>query len=268
MWPAIKVIEKTRELCAEFTLRGIRHRRRDVDDSAIATSAASEQHQQLWATSSSSHLMSDFDSWELIDRPNAFTSMHRSTITHAVLGSEAVGIQSLPPELLIEIFIRLDAHALCALAQVSSNARSYADDDGLWMRSSVGHSKEVERVRFLHAAQLRAERLEAEARWKRARWRRRRRRAIGVLQAICGVALVLLPLFAILHRQETKQAHDDRRGLIQVSSTTAATVDGAGSASQRALRRGDIGDIVWGAAAHHRSGRCVGGSSTRPIGGQ
>lgn len=177
-------------------------------------------------------------------------------VTHAVIGSEAAGMHSLPPELLLEIFTRLDAKALCALAQVSFSARSFANDDDVWCRS-VGHSKAVERASFLHAAQLRAERLEAEARWRRAKWRRLRRRMIGVLQAICGVALVLLPLFAILRRGD-KQADQPTQQLAG-SAATHSTLERAkhSLSATRTRHSGDIGDLVWNAAT------CASGGGTR-----
>ena len=128
-------------------------------------------------------------------------SSHRSVVTHAVLGSEAAGMQSLPHELLFIIFSKLDAPSLCRLAQVSTSAATFADDPLVWGRSPVGHCKETERARHLHAVQLRIEQEEAEARWQLQRWRRWRRRALGVLQAVCGVALILLPVIAGLRRR-------------------------------------------------------------------
>ena len=247
------VIAKTREL-AEY-VRPLR-----LTKAKNGTAFAGSETQQLLKPSSATtatatqqeatHLLLG---WELIDTPSSSSSLPRSIVTHAVIGSEAAGMHSLPPELLLEIFTRLDAKALCALAQVSSSARSFADDDDVWCRSLAGHSKAAERASFLHAAQLRAERLEAEARWRRARWRRLRRRMIGVLQAICGVALVLLPLFALLRRGD----RSDRTPLTDhaaVHTPLERAKPSSSSTVSRAHRPSQIGEIVWTAAAQCTSG--------------
>ena len=72
------------------------------------------------------------------------TSMRRSIVTHAVLGSEAAGLQSLPQELLFLIFCRLDTPTLCRLSCVSHSCESFAMDPLVWERT-VGHSKETAR---------------------------------------------------------------------------------------------------------------------------
>ena len=62
----------------------------------------------------------------------------RSLITHAVLGSEAAGLHSLPQELLFLIFCRLDTPTLCRLSCVSHSCESFAMDPLVWERT-VGH---------------------------------------------------------------------------------------------------------------------------------
>ena len=77
--------------------------------------------------------------------PFPSSSSRRSVVTHAVLGSEAAGLHSLPHELLCSIFLRLDACSLCRLAQVSTSCTTLADDPLVWTRSPAGHCKEESR---------------------------------------------------------------------------------------------------------------------------
>ncbi len=178
------------------------------------------------------------------------TSMRRSIVTHAVLGSEAAGLQSLPQELLFLIFCRLDTPTLCRLSCVSHSCESFAMDPLVWERT-VGHSKETARRNHLHAMQLREEQLEAEAEAKRRRWRQWKRRAIGVIQAVCGVALILLPVLAVLSRRR-----DDGSGKAapRIGGSNASAAAAAGGTKQLPLKASPSGQlqfegVVWNAAA-------------------
>lgn len=178
------------------------------------------------------------------------SSVRRSIVAHAVLGSEIAGLHSLPHELLFMILTRLDAHSLCQLAQVSTSCHTIADDDLVWGVSPVGHCKEAERALQLHAMQLKAERLEAEARWRRLRWRQWKRRALSVLHAACGVALILLPLIAVMRR---RGADGKQRALppapVAAPQLKLAGVEGVAAAVGDAVARTpQFESLVWTAA--------------------
>ena len=118
----------------------------------------------------------------------------RSCVTHAVLGSEARGLHTLPPELLFMTFQMLDAVSLCRLAQASKWTQSYADDPLVW-EPSQGHRKTVERARCWHDAQMRAAAKAAEEAERRHRWRHRKRRLLSCLEMMAGVLVIVCALF-------------------------------------------------------------------------
>ena len=118
----------------------------------------------------------------------------RSCVTHAVLGSEARGLHTLPPELLFITFQMLDAVSLCRLAQASKWTQSYADDPLVW-EPSQGHRKTVERARCWHDAQMRAAAKAAEEAERRHRWRHRKRRLLSCLEMMAGVLVIVCALF-------------------------------------------------------------------------
>jgi len=118
----------------------------------------------------------------------------RSCVTHAVLGSEARGLHTLPPELLFMTFQMLDAVSLCRLAQASKWTQSYADDPLVW-EPSQGHRKTVERARCWHEAQMRAAAKAAEEAERRHRWRHRKRRLLSCLEMMAGVLVIVCALF-------------------------------------------------------------------------
>ena len=190
----------------------------------------------------------------------ASTSARRSVVTHAVLGSEIAGLHSLPHELLFLVFTRLDASALCRLAQASHSCRALADDELVWRGSPVGHCKETERVRSLHARQLALERRAAEERWRQQRLRRWKRRALGLLQAVCGVALILLPVVALLRRRSAEAAlgKADRAAPVPArlfdarAAAAAAPAAGLADASARAAQP-KWESVVWAAATCTRA---------------
>ena len=129
---------------------------------------------------------------------------YRSVVTHAVLSSGPLELLLLPTELLHLSFSALDREALCQLAQVSIGCRQLADDPLVW-HAVCGHGKEYERAWSLS---LQARRREAEQRREAERKqyaRMWRRRVVGVVQALCGLALVLLPLL-LLRRVEQHTA--------------------------------------------------------------
>ena len=129
---------------------------------------------------------------------------YRSVVTHAVLGSGPLELLLLPTELLHFSFSALDSAALCQLAQVSIGCRQLADDPLVW-HAVCGHGKEYERAWSLS---LQARRREAEQRREAERKQYARmwkRRVVGVVQALCGLALVLLPLL-LLRRVEQHTA--------------------------------------------------------------
>lgn len=117
-------------------------------------------------------------------------TLPRSCVTHAVLGSEAAGLHSLPAEILMQTFQMLDPVTLCRLAQASKTCQLFADDPLVW-EPSQGHRKAVERACRWHAAQLRAAAEAAEAAERRQRWRQRKRCLLSVLEVMCGVLVVV-----------------------------------------------------------------------------
>lgn len=134
----------------------------------------------------------DDSDWELMEAPFS-SSLSRSVITHAVLGSEVASMSALPPELLLATFSHLDARALCRLSCCSTSCRAFADDPAVWL-ASAGQCKEAVRRTHLQAHILAAEQRALDERLLRQFWRRQWRRAAAVLQALCGAAFVLLPL--------------------------------------------------------------------------
>ena len=178
------------------------------------------------------------------------TSWRRSIVAHAVLGSEAAGLNSLPAELLFLIFTRLDAYSLCQMAQVSTSCASFVDDPLVWSRSLAGHSKDAERQMQLRAVQLRAERVEAEARIRRQRWRQWRRRMLGVLQAACGAALILLPLMATFSR---RRADGRQRLMAAPALKIKSALEGVADAIGETARQPQFDGLVWAAATSSAS---------------
>lgn len=194
------------------------------------------------------------------------SSSRRSVVTHAVLGSEAAGLQSLPHELLYLIVTKLDAPSLCRLSQGSTSCRALADDPLVWVSSPVGHCKETERLRHLRLYELERERQEEAARWRRERVRRWKRRALSVLHAMCGVALILLPLFALLRRRSAAadalaKAPQTLGGASSSHGEGASRLlAGSGKAAARAVdasARPMFEHVVW-SAAH---GACAAGGA-------
>ena len=243
-------------------------------------------------TAPPAHLQSVAD--EMLRRPvhaklgNSLSLSARSMVTHAVLGSEAVGLHMLPPELLLQTFSKLDPTSLCRLAQCSRWCRLVADDAEVWaaacsshapprqppprqppppphqrvMRRQRGyaalpclpfsptHPKEVERLRCMQLAEIRAEIRAAEERVRRERWRRLKRRGLLMLQAAFGVGLILTPLLALVwHR-------DAARGRLQAlrrnASATGARAAAGAAPAATASAESPIQSIVWAAACGRR----------------
>uniref|UniRef100_A0A7S2MES2 F-box domain-containing protein n=1 Tax=Haptolina brevifila TaxID=156173 RepID=A0A7S2MES2_9EUKA len=157
----------------------------------------------------------------------AFSVSHRSPVTHAVLGSEAAGLHSLPAELLVQTFSSLDPCSLCRLAQASKMSQAIADGDQVWIPSPAASTKEATRLRWLHTAALQQERLAAEAYARRQHWRQWKRRLLGLLQAVCGVLLVLVPLLIRLASRRSERA----AAAASKNATAALTLSAAASRS-------------------------------------
>jgi hypothetical protein len=123
----------------------------------------------------------------------------RSVVTNAVVGTGPLELHSLPPELLQTTFSMLDRTSLCRLAQVSIGCRELADDPQVW-HALCGHCKEYERAWSLSVQARRREQAAREA-LARKLWKRQwKRRVLGVTQALCGIAFILLPLVLLLKR--------------------------------------------------------------------
>lgn len=178
----------------------------------------------------------------------ACTASRRSVVTHAVLGSEAAGLRSLPHELLMAIFSRLDAASLCRLSQVSTSCNTFADDPMVWAHSPAGHMKEVERAKHLQAVQIAADRRAAEARWRQQRWRHWKRRALSVLQAVCGVVLVLVPLLVCLGRRKAPHKAPSHITITSSGGSVPALVPLTHRVCSQAVEHMPYESIVWAAA--------------------
>jgi hypothetical protein len=171
-------------------------------------------------------------------------SLHRSSVAHAVLGSEEACLQVLPPEIQMQIFSKLDAKSLCRLAQASKACSTLANDPLVWEPSPCGHCKEVAREQHLRAAEVRALQLEAEERERRRQWQRHKRRVLSLLQASCGMLLVLLPMMlSAAKRQVSARSEATTPALVPPSVKVAAPENGA------------LEQLVWAAV------------SCRPLGG-
>ena len=229
MWPVSSLLGKTKDLL-------LRHPTPSIPATAAAVSESPANAQ--------SSSIAGIPRLELLSHPAS--SLKRSIVTHAVLGSEAAGVNALPPELLLLIFSKLDAQSLTQLAAVSRSSLRFTEDETVWHRCT-GHSKSAERAKHLRLAKLRQEQLEAEERWRRQRWRRVKRRALAVLQAVCGFALVFL--FFYRGKETNASGAPDSSG-----RSMRVVVPAAGKLLEQAAPRGEsvseaIGDIVWAAAS-------------------
>ena len=190
--------------------------------------------------------LSDGDDWWCVVSKS---SLHRSCVAHAVLGSEEACWHSLPPEIQMKTFAKLDALSLCRIAQASKACRALAEDPLVWERSPCGHRKDVVRQQHLYAAQLRALQLEAEERERRRRWQRHKRRALSMLQHLCGMLLVLLPVALCGAKRQSR---------------SEATVSTVGPADLKALPdSGALEHIVWAAVSCGSASRSGGSVASR-----
>ena len=176
----------------------------------------------------------------------------RSCVTHAVLGSEATGLHSLPAELLLHTFSNLDPHSLCQLACTSTTCRAYADCDLVWLSSPAARAKEAERLRWLHATALYEEQVAAQAFEWRQKMRQRKRRLLAVLQAVCGILVVMVPL--ILRHGRVR---DDRIGAAKTAAGALATTLSSAppSLEVQGVVKVPYEQIVWAACGGSRGTR-------------
>ena len=176
-------------------------------------------------------------------------ALPRSCVTHAVLGSEATGLHSLPAELLTQTFQMLDPVSLCRLAQASKTCQSFADDPLVWVRSQ-GHLKAVGHARHTQACQLRAEADAAEAAELRQQWRLRKRRVLRVLEVVCGVIVICCAMLFSSRGQSRKDdqmvsAAPANKSVVTAAAHTLLPVE----ASRPPLPAAQMRHIVWKAAA-------------------
>lgn len=209
----------------------------------------------------------------------------RSVVAHVVLGSEALGLGALPPELQLAIFSACDPPSLCRLAQVSKWCGQLADDSQVWLAASSSWPVECEwqgerqgerqlrrspSMANLHARMptrprpdapasrarhpkelmrcrfLRAAQRQAEARAAEERNQMRRRRRIKRRAVRALSALVGVGAVLAPIAALLLSRRAARRNA--VAATRAPPARAAGARTPDTIGVSDIMDIVWGSA--------------------
>jgi len=168
--------------------------------------------------------------------------------------------RSLPTDLL-QALGSLDVLSLCRLACVSVAFRQLTDDAVAWSTACgcggrrAGHCKGHARLQHLQVCMVARELAARDELKRKQKLRLWKRRVAHCLQAVCGAALILLPLF-LLHRRtsaaQTGRAHP-LKGLSPSNGTRPASV-----AASHAFSSSNDGpklryaDVVWDAACSSR----------------